>query len=326
MSRVTYKNTPTPIAVNRMLFDKKSIEESKEVVNMEGLYFNFNLEGEIDTTYQQMIVGPSDSPYEGGFYLFRGQFPDQYPFHPMTMKSMTQGGGVRKHPNLYVCGKCCFSFLGTWHGPPWTACQNPKTVAASMRSVMIEFPLENEPGWEKIKDDRQVAYAKLIKFFNIKWAVCEIVENTPKEFMCFRNDIVSNFLKNYSVYLKNLSEFEDLDGYNQTSPTYGFSIKYDYYDTLDRLKNLYDKLSNVKPIHPSLLPQVTNLPESKNDDTKNANKSESGKKTKLKLIPNELAKNLDIGTKMKNSKGEMYIVSVQTRNGKPYNIWKKYKE
>ena len=118
MSRVTYKNTPTPIAVNRMLFDKKSIEESKEVVNMEGLYFHFNLEGEIDTTYQQMIVGPSDSPYEGGFYLFRGQFPDQYPFHPMTMKSMTQGGGVRKHPNLYVCGKCCFSFLGTWHGPP----------------------------------------------------------------------------------------------------------------------------------------------------------------------------------------------------------------
>ena len=144
--------------------------------------------------------------------------------------------------------------------------------------------------------------------------------------MCFRNDIVSNFLKNYSVYLKNLSEFEDLDGYNQTSPTYGFSIKYDYYDTLDRLKNLYDKLSNVKPIHPSLLPQVTNPPESKNDDTKNANKNESGKKTKLKLIPNELAKNLDIGTKMKNSKGEMYIVSVQTRNGKPYNIWKKYKE
>ena len=46
-----------------------------------------------------------------------GQFPDNYPYYPMTMKIGTQGGGIRKHPNLYTGGKCCFSFLGIWQGP-----------------------------------------------------------------------------------------------------------------------------------------------------------------------------------------------------------------
>ena len=168
MSRATYKDNPTPIAINRINFDIKQIEDSKDTLSIEGLYFNFDNEsGDISTKYKMLIIGPADSPYEGGFYLFNSQFPDQYPFHPMTMKTCTQGGGVRKHPNLYTCGKCCFSFLGTWSGPPWTACQNPKTVAASIRSVMTEYPLENEPGWEKIKDERQKSYARLISYFNI---------------------------------------------------------------------------------------------------------------------------------------------------------------
>ena len=81
----------------------------------------------ISTHYYQLLMGLKNSPYECGFYVFKGQFPDNYPFKPMTMKSLTQGGNVRKHPNFYVCGKCCFSFLGTWSGPPWTPCQNSKS-------------------------------------------------------------------------------------------------------------------------------------------------------------------------------------------------------
>ena len=80
-----------------------------------------------------MLIGPEDSPYVGGFYTFDAQFPTNYPYFPMTAKTRTQGGSLhlKASLNLYVNGKCCFSFLGTWSGPPWTACQNPETVAVS---------------------------------------------------------------------------------------------------------------------------------------------------------------------------------------------------
>ena len=130
---VTYGDAPTPIAINRIKFDINKINDSKTILKNEGLFFNFGTNtDQISTYYKMLIIGPKDTPYEDGFYLFSCQFPDQYPFFPMRVKICTQGGGVRIHPNLYTCGKCCFSFLGTWSGPPWTACQNPTSVGSSI--------------------------------------------------------------------------------------------------------------------------------------------------------------------------------------------------
>tara|TARA_B100001093_G_scaffold516076_1_gene593984 strand:- start:2275 stop:3195 length:921 start_codon:yes stop_codon:yes gene_type:complete len=306
MSRATYNNNPTPIAVNRMNFDIKNIQESKETLGLEGLYFSFSDGDQISTRYKMLIVGPEDSPYHNGFYFFDAQFPDQYPFHPMTMKSRTQGGGVRKHPNLYTCGKCCFSFLGTWAGPPWTACQNPKTVAASIRSVLTRYPLENEPGWEKIKDDRQKTYARLITFFNIKWAVVNIVENIPAEYMCFKDDIYKHFVSNYDKYVSTLEPFKKLDSTKEQSPTYGFSITYDTYSVLDRLENIYKAIA-PQPKTSIIKPKTISI-----------------KVNKKK--PTESASSLNVGTKMENGSGEQYIVKQKMRNGKEYKYWSKCKE
>ena len=189
MSKATYKNNPNNIAINRINHDilKLSSEESKKISDSEHIYFKFYNDDDqtkFDTVYYQLIIGPENTPYEGGFYFFKAQFPDQYPFFPMKMKTLTQGANVRKHPNLYKCGKCCFSFLGTWSGPPWTACQNPNSVAFSMRSVLTELPLKNEPGWEKNASGQslskfnyyQETYAELIKYFNLKYGICSILE------------------------------------------------------------------------------------------------------------------------------------------------------
>ena len=127
----------------------------------------------------------------------------------MTMKTRTQGGSIRKHPNLYVNGKCCFSFLGTWSGPPWTACQNPETVAISMKSVLTNNPIVNEPGWEKKDDERTKLYETMVRYFNIRYAVINVlrtIDGSP--FKVFKEDMQKNFVKFYSHYLKEVKVFQ----------------------------------------------------------------------------------------------------------------------
>jgi ubiquitin-protein ligase len=64
-----------------------------------------------------LIVGPDDTPYSGGLFVFDIFFPSDYPNVPPLVNLETTGNGtVRFNPNLYACGKVCLSLLGTWHG------------------------------------------------------------------------------------------------------------------------------------------------------------------------------------------------------------------
>ena len=107
MTNSTFTNNPNRRAKGRIIFDIINIKSDKErLENQEGVYFKFNLHNDVlSTKYKMLLIGPEDSPYVGGFYMFDAQFPDQYPYFPMTMKSRTQAGSIRKHPNLYVNGK-----------------------------------------------------------------------------------------------------------------------------------------------------------------------------------------------------------------------------
>ena len=230
---------------SRIIYDVKNIEKNKDNLNnQEGLYFKFNIDdSDFSSKYKMLIVGPDDTPYVGGLYLFNAQFPDQYPYRPMKMTSMTQGGGIRKHPNLYVCGKCCFSFLGTWTGPPWSACQNPTTVGISMRSVLTNNPIVNEPGWEKRNDPNTKLYENLIRYFNIRYAVIEILENFPVNYLDFKKEIINIFIKNYSKYKIEVNKFIHLNKKVIKSPVYNFEISVNCDALLKSLENLYFKFT-----------------------------------------------------------------------------------
>ena len=66
---------------------------------------------------QALIIGPEDTPYDSGAFVFDVYFPANYPGSPPTVLLRTTGGGsVRFNPNLYNCGKVCLSLLGTWGG------------------------------------------------------------------------------------------------------------------------------------------------------------------------------------------------------------------
>lgn len=70
-----------------------------------------------------MIVGPSDTPYFGGFYFFEFTYPADYPHSPPRVNYCTNGDNIRFNPNLYCSGKVCISLLNTWRGDQWTSCQ-----------------------------------------------------------------------------------------------------------------------------------------------------------------------------------------------------------
>lgn len=135
-----------------------------------------------------LIIGPKDTPYDGGFFYFLFTYPDKYPLKPPAVKFMTTGDGkVRFNPNLYACGKVCLSILGTWTGPEWTSVMTTKSVLISIQSlIMNETPFFNEPGYEsmrgkpegKVKSDR---YNAVISYEKLNVAVVEMIRSCQSE-------------------------------------------------------------------------------------------------------------------------------------------------
>ena len=111
------------------------------------------------------MIGPTNTPYEHGFYFFNIEIPDNYPFNPPKVKYCTQNGKTRFNPNLYVNGKVCLSIINTWAGPGWTSCNTISTVLLSIQAlVFVENPLHNEPGYEKDNSIKNTNYNIIITF------------------------------------------------------------------------------------------------------------------------------------------------------------------
>lgn len=142
----------------------------KNPLHEHGIYYNHD-----DTNMLKgyaMIIGPKDSIYAHGFYLFTFNFPTNYPQQPPKVIFNTNDGQTRFHPNLYKSGKVCLSILNTWKGEGWTSCQNIKSILLTLVSILDKYPLLHEPGINK--SNTQVnEYNKIIKFKNIDFALID---------------------------------------------------------------------------------------------------------------------------------------------------------
>lgn len=149
-----------------------------------------------------MIIGPSDTPYFGGYYFFKLDYPIDYPFTPPKVTYMTNDGVTRFNPNLYKCGKVCVSILNTWPGDKWSSCQTINSILLTLCSLLNKTPLENEPGQSKTSTDF-IPYQKSIEFKNIDFAICDMfLENKiPEPFQIFYHFIKEQFIINYDKLL-----------------------------------------------------------------------------------------------------------------------------
>ena len=99
-------------AVKRILKEKIKYYKDIDTINSAGIYLNFDDNDMMKA--QALIIGPEDTPYEKGFYLFDFNFPKQYPHKPPKCLFLTTDGRTRMNPNLYENGYTCLSLLGTW--------------------------------------------------------------------------------------------------------------------------------------------------------------------------------------------------------------------
>jgi len=142
---------------------------------------------------QALIMGPEDTPYASGAFLFDIAFPASYPSsNPLVNLQTTGAGSVRFNPNLYNCGKVCLSLLGTWSGAEgenWNAETSTfLQVLISIQSlILVPHPYFNEPGYERSMgtpegDRASASYSRLRQVATIRYAMREQIESPPRGF------------------------------------------------------------------------------------------------------------------------------------------------
>lgn len=200
------------------------------------------------TKVHALVIGPSGTPYEGGFFQFFMKFPADYPISPPKVRIMTTDAGrVRFNPNLYSCGKVCLSILGTWVGPPWSPAQCMESVLISVQSLMSENPYYNEPGFTKESvPGAAERYSEYIRHETIRVAVCDQVEAALKESTdcpaTFRKQIIKSFSESYDNYEEIVKGKLHLTGTTMNDAFSTENKNYDYEALLTRMQGLRDQI------------------------------------------------------------------------------------
>lgn len=170
----------------------------KNPLHDEGIYY---IHDDEDMLFgYALIIGPKDSCYEHGYFMFKFQFPTDYPHSPPKVSFKTNSGKVRVHPNLYRSEKVCLSLLNTWQGEGWTSCQTIRSVLMVLLSILDDKPLLHEPGFSEknLNHIPQIkSYSKIIRYFTLNHMYFRMSEPSYSlsEFEIFR-DIIEETSKN----------------------------------------------------------------------------------------------------------------------------------
>ena len=90
--------------------------------------------------WECQLAGPSDSPYSGGSFVLKLEFPTQYPFKAPKLKFATKV----YHPSVQLeSGDICQDVIGQW-GPTLNAKHCLQVVYSMLQSPESDHPLEEE--------------------------------------------------------------------------------------------------------------------------------------------------------------------------------------
>ena len=222
--------------IKRLIRDVKQIKN--DPLTSQGIYYKHH-EEDVLKGYA-LLIGPTDTPYENGFYFFELNYPKDYPFSPPKITFLTQDGATRFNPNLYRNGKVCLSILNTWRGEQWTSCQNISTILLTLITIFNSKPMLNEPGVQESHSDF-LNYNKILKYKNFEIAIYKIVTNEDNNmiFDLFYDEVQENFNKNFQTIKNQLKELKTIEPCIISTNMYNMRINIEY-------KKLYNKLNKIK--------------------------------------------------------------------------------
>ena len=86
--------------------------------------------------WQATIMGPTDSPYQGGLFVLDIQFPPDYPFKPPKVEFLSR----IYHPNISSNGSICLDILKS----KWSPALTVSKVLLSICSLLCD-PNPDDP-------------------------------------------------------------------------------------------------------------------------------------------------------------------------------------
>ena len=228
------------ISVKRIMKDINDL--NKNNLDSHGIYYNiYN-----DDIYKikVLMIGPSNTPYEYGYYFFNLEMPNNYPFSPPKVSYCTQNGKTRFNPNLYTNGKVCLSIINTWSGPKWSSCNSISTVLLSIQAlVFVNNPLHNEPGYEKENGQRNMNYNILLTYENFKTSIYKMIQNTPNTFENFKSIMIEQCINNYDKILENIENNMDKHDKTYHLNIYNMKQKLDYIELKKNITLLHKNIN-----------------------------------------------------------------------------------
>jgi len=201
--------------VKRLANDVKSLLNNS--LESDNIYYKHDEENILKG--YALFIGNSDTPYSYGAYLFRFEYPKNYPFSPPKVIYLTNDGYMRFNPNLYTNGKVCLSVLNTWKGDGWSSCQSIRSILVILSTILNNNPLLNEPGVNE-KNPNIEKYNLAISYKNIEFAILEqlnFIINSNSEKKCnyletlelFKSILINNFKINKKNIDINISTLEE---------------------------------------------------------------------------------------------------------------------
>ena len=122
-------------------------------------------EGDDFYDWQASIMGPKDSPYEGGVFWLKIQFPKDYPFKPPKIQFLTK----LYHPNISSSGSICIDILKDQWSPALTISKVLLCICS-----LLDDPNPDDPLVPEIADlfkKNKTAYKKKAREYTLIYAM-----------------------------------------------------------------------------------------------------------------------------------------------------------
>ena len=114
--------------------------------------------------WQATIMGPSDSPYQGGIFYLSIQFPLDYPFKPPKIVFTTK----IYHPNINSQGAICLDILQKQWSPALTISKVLLSISSLLTDPNPDDPLA--PDVAKIYKQNKAKFSQIAMEYTKKYA------------------------------------------------------------------------------------------------------------------------------------------------------------
>ena len=115
--------------------------------------------------WQATLMGPTDTPYEGGVFFLNIDFSEDYPYKPPRIRFDTK----IYHPNINSTGGICLDILKEQWSPALTIAKVLLSICSLLTDPNPDDPLV--PDAARLYKDFPEEYEKKARIFTLRYAV-----------------------------------------------------------------------------------------------------------------------------------------------------------